>query len=1248
MLIYCIENKYYQMNKRITVKNIETPNSIDEFLANSGEIEYSKLLVPSKEQKSYKELFDQLDSCFIDGEFSEFQNALTLIVNTIYSDTDLMQSSDLESKILDLVSSQMQASIVMQPADLNKITNSILKNLQNFSKIKSIESSNAKELLANFLRSQNVRALAPFFRTVLKESRLRSKIMSNASYKKLVKDGTFKEGDSFEFNDLLVTDVGELHKTLEPLFAMMIKDDELRYYLNTFIDQAVYTRTKAVIEKAEKGDFYVPAINIGVGVYGQVICNELMHAAPEQAWNGVLHLDANTWMGGQFAVGNQAVFKVNNRVRPQKKGSNSRPGTRDNIMPLSDHAIIDLPSVSADTYPSQNLLGASLKVNSFLNSGQTAVGCKVTKVIRNTKPAQKGRYGVVFIDTATKKTYTVYTDLITIPDGVGSQNYGFQNKFDLETRKIVAESKLALELGKQSDYYRFSDFIKVASKANGGQWRERFKKPGVVIGSGDSGIVSVQAILGYGPNPEGDTQTQFAEKISWIGQSAQTSDDWCKASRTRYVDLAREFPRETEASEKNVRPIEQTFGLNLLANDFERILSNLNLDKSENNRQSLFNYILNNGARIQEYLKKLSQLAQLVKELQLDPNNIDSIFTAITTQKTEVESLIKFIREFSQNFEFPTVKLVQKSSVNDFDLKTIFNLKNTGRNFTINDISTFIANIKAIDENYSRLSSYFKPIVEKSRSDSESSKDQKPKKQTFHRIYPIGSKKDVVLPSGQKAFRTTRMEKAKDANGDDIVKVFYFDADGQEKFVEAAWVVDCSGLQKNTDDLFSDFDITEREVELSSPKNLEDVQNLILANISKLGADLLPQTKESIITELTTKVGTTISIDLNSQNPLLKGSTVQSLEVEENDSTIYVSISVETENKQEFFYDLVINKSDRQVDVVSAGDGKADRVGKALKVLLENPEKAKCEFTKILSGRNPKAKSSLKRVPIEDPTGLSLLPIASKIQSNGIQENIYIVGASSGFAITDKERGNVPALTDVSANLASMFRYVPVTEQFVTQVMAPELINIAGASEPDRFKEKLIIEAAQSKVQRSLDSEVDDTTLSKFYAAKDILALPKVADPEIMASVVLGDILDSYEKRSNSYLQALPKMLKAGISRLSILKNDTVDPAVAPVENMELEAEINKLEDQIKRYKAEIKSLYNFQNYDFEIIVIKEGNGFRVSLNEDLLPNRPMFKELLSKAINNPTFASAMVAVSNYGQSSKISVISKKGKIKYL
>jgi hypothetical protein len=70
-----------------------------------------------------------------------------------------------------------------------------------------------------------------------------------------------------------------------------------------------------------------------------------------------------------------------------------------------------------------------------------------------------------------------------------------------------------------------------------------------IIGAGDSGNVTAEALLGYGPDTGvAPQELDRVEEVVWFGQDAKNKEEFEKCTRNRYIPLANEFPRGSNPS----------------------------------------------------------------------------------------------------------------------------------------------------------------------------------------------------------------------------------------------------------------------------------------------------------------------------------------------------------------------------------------------------------------------------------------------------------------------------------------------------------------------------------------------------------------------------------------------------------------------------------------------------------------------------------------------------------------------------
>ncbi len=967
-------------------------------------------------------------------------------------------------------------------------------------------------------RQRHAKALTPMLSAVAAESDLRRRIvLSKERSEKLIASSVRTAPDGTR----------ERHADLAPFVAGVISDDETRYYLSLAIDDDVQRRSDEAIEdieaKREQGeDVFVPVVCIGTGVYGQVVANELMSELPDVMERDVMFVDAADHLGGQFAVGTRAVFKVNNRVRPEDPESLARPGTPDNIMPLGDHSVIDLPAVSAQTYPSQNLLGGCLKTNLYLNTHQNMTEARVVGVIKN--PAgSSARYTVEFVRD--NQLYRITTNIVTIADGIGESKVGFTDEFDVATRELIAESRKATERDETPQYYSFQDFVRLASREESGNWREKLAGEGIVIGAGDSGIVTVAAVLGYGPDDVGSTQLDFIRQATWIGQSADNAEAWCDSARPRYVDLAREFPRETiqvpgSRTESVTRSTDQVFLtdrrklLEPIRIAFEQFQSNESpvaraayLNAVTTARTEGVNFplsISNPNANLSKFSIDYYQAENTIEQGEAVAQSV------VEREREKITELLSDLEEFKRSL---AVTLNSQAFLNAFNQfagaqsDKYLNIPGSTFDFPLRVIGDILFPNNPVLPGYDLLviSAGYK-LLQQSPSASVSGSTLFPESERVSLLKRIDTvvriltrereqrEKQLALAQGtnavlsdkgeaiqggysrivpvkEKAVRAERFTDEK--TGKNRVRVF---CEGG-RVVEADWIIDASGVTSRTNELFRDF---------SAPEQRERK---------------VPNPTEAPFETLFKTPGFQIQLSETARSPFLRGISLRCLRVGSAPEVrkAFAIVRVKTQKNQEFQFECVRTAEDEIRVITSTNDYDAAQIARALEDWNRTKE-AIADDAKIIGGAVPDIFAERQRttvgllalpVGIKDPD--TLIPVASKLICDGEGEGIYFLGPTNRFPLSEEERKQIPALSKVTANLASMFRYVNPTAKFVSEVLAPEIERQASR---DSLPSIITADRQERALWRGVtEADPVEVRIPFVDVGKDI---PSIANPRVL------------------------------------------------------------------------------------------------------------------------------------------------------
>ena len=409
------------------------------------------------------------------------------------------------------------------------------------------------------------------------------------------------------------------------------------------------------------------------------------------------------------------------------------------------------------------------------------------------------------------------------------------------------------------------------------------------------------------------------------------------------------------------------------------------------------------------------------------------------------------------------------------------------------------------------------------------------KKQAFARINPIGKpeEKDAsgkvtcqanTLKDGRKVCRSVRMEKEM-VNDVEKVRLFYSDQNGDETSILVDWVVDCSGQNAETENQLSNFFSQEKN-------NINGGQPIDIIR------------RESNILEFN---------ESGNRNEILNGLVLQNLECLFDESTgkTYSKIIAKTKDNKEFIFEIAGMYPDKLEFISPEKSREATRTIQAIERCFQKPDIASIkQFTeggdKVKFGES----SRYQRKPVEFDGMQSKLPVASQLVVDGEEEDIFYVGPTNRFAITDKERKDVPALSDVNANLASMFRYVPAVEEFARKVFAKKLRESKlFALDNERYssvKDRVRAESERTKGEtlEVLDSPDEEKIDQGEITDLDLYKIPLAADPEVLISYYFTDVFNTVRRsiRTEAGIEASQTELSIKFKKFKINENDKKEP----------------------------------------------------------------------------------------------------------
>ncbi len=352
-----------------------------------------------------------------------------------------------------------------------------------------------------------------------------------------------------EFKELQVTEE-ERHRAFTGVFSGMLMSERGHQLVDMAMDRTFEADSEFLKGEIESGNNYTKEVVIGAGVHGAIWSLTRQMYIPEDP---SLTLEQSDQVGGQFSEPGGALFRKNDRQRPERRDEPHLPGTRQSLTTFTEFATIQPSDIGGETYPHQHTTSDAARVNFFL-SGRAVLDAKIEKIYKNPDSDLPGKYIVQFFDTKEEKVYEVRTDRVVFTSGLGEEVAKLKD--EPATNKILAEEKEKFENGEDTQVMSFSQFCERA-----GDRSEAFPMKGIkkliLSGDGDSAVVVAGIALGY-ESQIGKTTTQLdsVEEITWIGPKWLTKEEFISKARARYHWVGLEFPREKfEGYYARIKPI---------------------------------------------------------------------------------------------------------------------------------------------------------------------------------------------------------------------------------------------------------------------------------------------------------------------------------------------------------------------------------------------------------------------------------------------------------------------------------------------------------------------------------------------------------------------------------------------------------------------------------------------------------------------------------------------------------------------
>lgn len=296
---------------------------------------------------------------------------------------------------------------------------------------------------------------------------------------------------------------------------------------------AAAARSGKIDEAAQVYDHVV----IGAGIHDQILANTV--ALKNPAVKGLTISDGDG-IADNFALAGD-VFRINSTNRPTKAGVVPQPG-RGNLNEFPNGPI-QVPDIDPNKFPPARALSDAATINRATADQDILFRNRVTDVVEKKKsnPESKdwpARYRVEVTNGEGKKNY-IYTDRVVSSTGLGTPDIPVRTPAG---RKLVADEFQALENKLDADVglLSFENAIRRANAA-ASPFEAYRGKDIAVVGSGDSGKVFLEFLLGFAPPAayKGDVaQLGRFKSIDWVGQSLQDCKDYITKTRTRYADIA--------------------------------------------------------------------------------------------------------------------------------------------------------------------------------------------------------------------------------------------------------------------------------------------------------------------------------------------------------------------------------------------------------------------------------------------------------------------------------------------------------------------------------------------------------------------------------------------------------------------------------------------------------------------------------------------------------------------------------------
>ncbi|HYF04828.1 MAG TPA: hypothetical protein VEA59_01505, partial [Patescibacteria group bacterium] len=217
-----------------------------------------------------------------------------------------------------------------------------------------------------------------------------------------------------------------------------------------------------------------------------------------------------------------------------------------NINTIGSIQPVDLPDVSGEAYPRQIDLGHVVEVDVKLN-GPTSVEDQLTGITL-VKKGKKDKLVATHGDLSEKRVAEMKSvhENIILTVGINEEK-DVMSQRDENSRRIRGEARAKLAKGEDAGIYNTQEVFEKIGDPSSPEPLKEFQEEVIVVGGGDSAKVFLSKLFGY----EGKTGIQNAtanwpKKVTWIGVSEKTKNEWVKSQRVRYHELGLEFSRGDE------------------------------------------------------------------------------------------------------------------------------------------------------------------------------------------------------------------------------------------------------------------------------------------------------------------------------------------------------------------------------------------------------------------------------------------------------------------------------------------------------------------------------------------------------------------------------------------------------------------------------------------------------------------------------------------------------------------------------